>query len=761
MVDLNFSPQFLQAKVDQAIPPILRYGLILFFYLGAILLLIFQQPFFKLFLAIFLVLSVLEIYFYSRRFLKAKTPFFSDLRADISYNLAKILLNCQNFSLAEIFEKLLKEKEIRLLLEKVHLHPDLLKNQIKLPSKNLTEADFKNLFTSRQEAVEPIDLFFNIVKRNADFIKISTQQHLSIKDLTILLDWYYQEKLFKRTNFFSLSPVGLNWYSGYTPLLDEFSLEIRDETIKNWHNFLHQDLIKQIVVAIYNGRLPVLIGKIGSGRKSVIYSLLKMIKRGQAGKYLNFRRALELKNEELLAKFASFEEIDKVALSLFYEAAWAGNIFLIITDLDKTPEIVKSLTQFIGKNNFTAVAVATLEGIEKIVSSNEDFSSKIEKIYLKELTKTEILTVLMDKAWEGDLKITLQALKKIMEYSEKFDPYLSEPLRSINYLQEIVLANYQTAEDFLHIEEVEKYFSQRFNVSLGAIKYEERQKLLNIKELFHKEMVNQEQAIEKLTNALKSARLGFSENKKPIASFLFLGPTGVGKTTAAKVVAREYFGSEEYLVRVDLNEFSDAGSIGRFIDSENEAVSFFAKVKKNAQGVLLLDEIEKAHLEVKNALLQMLDEGYLTDKEGRNLYFNNYIIIATSNAGSEFIRENIDTLNDSAFDNNLKELLLKKQIFLPEFLNRFDSIIAFKPLSQEDVFNLTKMLLSDFAQKLKEDRNIRVNFSQKYILEIAQKGYSPQWGARQLKRVISDEVESVISQKIIDGSLKEGDEFLL
>jgi len=274
-------------------------------------------------------------------------------------------------------------------------------------------------------------------------------------------------------------------------------------------------------------------------------------------------------------------------------------------------------------------------------------------------------------------------------------------------------------------------------------------------------MVDQNEAISKIANALKSARLGLTDSKRPIASMLFLGPTGVGKTTSAKLIAKLFFESEDFLVRLDLNEYSDAGGILRLINRESGANSFIANVKKNARGVLLLDEIEKAHRVVKDALLQMLDEGYLSDSSGEKVFFNNYIIIATSNAASEFIRENITGLNNDDFYNNLKEKLLKEGIFTPEFLNRFDYVVAFKPLSLDDATKLAKMILRSLQTKIKEERNINIDFSEKFILEIVSKGFSPEWGARQLKRIIKDEVEPLISQKIIEGSLKEGDRLKL
>ncbi len=755
---LNY-PQFLQAKLDKKIPSFLRIFFVFVLYLISVILFILQNKFYKLSLVFFIILFVLEIYFYSRRFSKTKNGQFQ-----IDFSLAQSLASCRTFSISEIYENLLNNHEVKVFFEKIDLNTSIIKNQLALPQETLSAQELYNFFNecalvSQKKIIGPMDVLFLIIKRSSDFLNILNQAKISLRDVELIINWLDREKKYQKIDLFSLSPIGLSWSAGYTPLLDNFTKEVSKKDTQNWHEILHQELIQQIVVAIHNGRLPVLLGQVGSGRRGTILTLAKSIQTGKLSKYLNYRRVLEFQNEYFKAKFAEENLIKKVANKVLEEAILAGNIFLFITALDKTPEIIEVLNEFIGIKNFVAVASADLEKFEEILSKNKDFSSKVDKIFIRPPKKEEVLSVLMDFAWDRKIKISILGLKKILILAEKFDPYLNEPQRSINYLNEAV--SYCVSNLTIGEKEIEEFFSFRFNISLGQLKYEEKQKLLNIKDLFHKEMVDQEEAIEKISAALKSARLGLSEAKRPIASFLFLGPTGVGKTTSAKVIAKVFFESEDFLVRLDMNEYSDAGAILRLINKEEGANSFIAYIKKNAQGVLLLDEIEKAHLNVKNALLQMLDEGYLKDSAGEKIFFNNYIIIATSNAASEFIRENISQLAFDSFYFKLKEYLLKKEIFAPEFLNRFDSVIAFKPLNQEDIINLTKMILKNFAQKIKEDRNININFKESFIINLAQKGFSPEWGAREIKRVIKSEVEPIIAQKIISGELKEGDSLTL
>jgi len=420
------NPCFLQARLDKKIPLIFRICLILFFYAVSLITFIFKIKLYKIFLVLFIILSILEIYFFSRKNQAAKT-LYEKIKA-INYDLAVVFLNSKEFSPQEIFESLLKNKDVQFVLEKIELSPDILKSQIKFSTQNLSEEDFKlwlsqiSLWFNNQKIIlEPLDVFFFLIKSSDDFLKILNDFHISLKDIGLIIDWYNHYKASKKFNLFALNPIGVTWSAGYTPFLDNFSSEITKQQTQKWHSFLHQDLIKQIVLSIHNGRLPVLIGKVGSGRRSVILSLVKILQEGKLTSYLNFRRVLEFYNEDFVAKFIQSGEVSKFATALFNETASSGNIFLVITDIDKTPQIIESLVPFIGVNNFVAVATATAEGIEKISNFNKDFLTKIDKIFLNQLKEEDILLVLMDKAWEAQNMVSFQALKKSMDLSDKFD----------------------------------------------------------------------------------------------------------------------------------------------------------------------------------------------------------------------------------------------------------------------------------------------------------------------------------------------------
>jgi ATP-dependent Clp protease ATP-binding subunit ClpB len=315
-------------------------------------------------------------------------------------------------------------------------------------------------------------------------------------------------------------------------------------------------------------------------------------------------------------------------------------------------------------------------------------------------------------------------------------------------------------------EEIADVVSGWTGIPVSRLVESEREKLLKLPETLHQRVVGQDEAVTAVSEAVLRARAGLKDERKPIGSFIFLGPTGVGKTELAKALSEALFDSEKNLVRIDMSEYMEKHTVSRLIGAPpgyvgyEEGGQLTEAVRRRPYSVILFDEIEKAHPDVFNTLLQLLDDGRLTDNQGRTVDFKNTIIIMTSNIGSPYLIENIR--EDGSIDDKIKDETVEemKKYFRPEFINRIDDIVVFSPLTEDDIVKIIDIELDDIKERLK-DHNITVNFTDSTKRFIARETYSPTYGARPIARYLKKNIETEIAAKIIRGELKEGDDFTI
>ena len=303
---------------------------------------------------------------------------------------------------------------------------------------------------------------------------------------------------------------------------------------------------------------------------------------------------------------------------------------------------------------------------------------------------------------------------------------------------------------------------------------EESERLLGMEEILHRRLIGQDEAVTAVSRAIRRGRVGLKDPKRPIGSFIFLGPTGVGKTELCKALAEAVFGSENAIIRLDMSEYMEKHTVSKLIGSPPGYVGFeeggqlTEKVRRSPYSVILFDEIEKAHPDVFNMLLQILDDGILTDSQGRKVNFKNTIIIMTSNIGARLITSKKTSLgfseeNDSSNDENrIKQQVLEalKKEFRPEFLNRLDDIIVFKKLTQNEILQIAENMLKGLKERM-TSLGIEVTFDKSVIKAVADAGFDPVYGARPLRRAISTQVEDLLSEKLLDKSIEKGDKATL
>ncbi|WP_443634988.1 ATP-dependent Clp protease ATP-binding subunit [Anaerotignum faecicola] len=331
-------------------------------------------------------------------------------------------------------------------------------------------------------------------------------------------------------------------------------------------------------------------------------------------------------------------------------------------------------------------------------------------------------------------------------------------------------STHDSGEIVVTADNVAEIVSRWTGIPVQSMQEEESQRLLHLEEVLHKRVIGQDEAVKALAKAVRRGRVGLKDPNRPIGSFLFLGPTGVGKTELSKALAEALFGDENAMVRIDMSEYMEKHSVSRMVGSPpgyvgyEEGGQLSEKVRRNPYSVVLFDEIEKASPEVFNILLQVLDDGHITDGQGRKVDFKNTVIIMTSNAGARSIAApkrlgftSVETPEQS-YEMMKKGVMDEiKNIFKPEFLNRIDDIIVFHLLEKEEITRIVRLLTDVMAKRVKENMNITVSFTKKAIEKIAEEGYDKAYGARPLRRAIQSKIEDAFAEEYLLGNIKAGD----
>lgn len=330
--------------------------------------------------------------------------------------------------------------------------------------------------------------------------------------------------------------------------------------------------------------------------------------------------------------------------------------------------------------------------------------------------------------------------------------------------------NHENQAQVVTREEVAEVVSVWTGVPLQSLQEEESQRLLHLEDTLHQRVIGQSEAVKALAKAIRRGRVGLKDPNRPIGSFLFLGPTGVGKTELSKALAEALFGDENAMIRIDMSEYMEKHSVSRMVGSPpgyvgyEEGGQLSEKVRRNPYSVVLFDEIEKASPDVFNVLLQVLDDGHITDGQGRKVDFKNTVIIMTSNAGARSIVEpkrvgftSMET-EEQSYQNMKKNVMEEvRHIFKPEFLNRIDDMIVFHSLTQEDILEIVKLMTKTVSKRIKENMDITVTFTDKALEKIAEEGYDKAFGARPLRRAIQSRIEDAFAEEYLMGNFKAGD----
>ncbi|MUP48642.1 ATP-dependent chaperone ClpB [Veillonellaceae bacterium M2-8] len=423
-----------------------------------------------------------------------------------------------------------------------------------------------------------------------------------------------------------------------------------------------------------------------------------------------------------------------------------------VMQLEIEEQSLNKETDDASKERLSKIQKKKVELQEEEKSLNEKWDTEKQAILRTQAIKKEIDAV------KGEMTKAEREynLEKASELKYGKLPELEKKLKE----QETYLSNHQDAQllkEEVSEEDIAQVVSRWTGIPVAKMLTGEREKLLHLEETLHQRLIGQDEAVQIVSDAILRARAGIKDPQRPIGSFIFLGPTGVGKTELAKALAEVLFNDERNIVRIDMSEYMEKHTVSRLIGAPpgyvgyDEGGQLTEAVRRHPYSVILLDEIEKAHPDIFNVLLQILDDGRLTDGKGRMVNFKNTIIIMTSNLGSHEI---LNAKDNQTAEAAVHQLL--KQYFRPEFLNRVDDCIIFKGLQKEQVLHIADMLLRRLSQRLEKQINIRLQCSDAALKQLAEQGFDPQFGARPLRRVIARTIETALSRDIIAGTIKEG-----
>ncbi|MBQ8841172.1 MAG: AAA family ATPase, partial [Ruminiclostridium sp.] len=448
---------------------------------------------------------------------------------------------------------------------------------------------------------------------------------------------------------------------------------------------------------------------------------------------------------------------------------------LIKTEMESMPTELDDLSRHIMQHEIEEAALTkendtlSQEHLAEIRKELSDMREQFKEMKARWENERSSITRLQDLRKEmeeisGEIEKAKREynLNKAAELQYGRLPKLRAELEEAERLAEKSKNDNTLLRDKVTEEEIAKIIGRWTGIPVSKLMEGEREKLLNMENILHKRVIGQDEAVEKVSEAILRSRAGIQDPNRPLGSFLFLGPTGVGKTELAKALAEALFDDENSIVRIDMSEYMEKFSVSRLIGAPpgyvgyDEGGQLTEAVRRKPYAVVLFDEVEKAHPDVFNILLQVLDDGHITDSQGRTVDFKNTILILTSNLGSPYILEGITDDGEISEEAKGQVDLLLKQSFRPEFLNRLDEIVYYKPLGRNEIFSIVDLMMNSLNKRLSE-KQLSVTLTEKAKDYIIDNGYDPIYGARPLKRFIQRKAETLIARAIIGDKLHSGD----
>ena len=631
------------------------------------------------------------------------------------------------------------------------------------------EVSFKNLSPNG---------FFDVMKKlieadalwSDDFYhknKVTASDFLSAATL-------WDQKRYEQTKMneasFGRPGIALELTYGYTPTLDKYVSDMARLQDFSHHLIARGDYVSRMERILSGGSNVMLTGIPGVGKKTTIYEFATKAANGEFGSAMSFKRVLEFDYNSVISATSDVNQKKQELSQIFAEAAAAGNVILVIKDLQRLTnrevegyDFTDIIEGHLEKRKLKIIALVSNADYERFIFPNSRLAKFFERMEVLAAKKEEALEILLSAAmrWEviTKLTITIPAIRTIIDESDRYISETPFPEKAMELLDSIVSYKEQKGGNIVTTDDVNAVLSEKTGISFVKMTESEGKKLAKIEDLIHERLINQEAAVGLIGKTLRAKTIGVVKESRPLGSFLFLGPTGVGKTETAKVLAKVYYGSEDSISRFDMSEYSGSEGLERLIGSVTRGLpgALTTQIKNKPANLLLLDELEKASREVLNLFLTVLDEGYILDAFGKKVSARNLFVIGTSNAGAAFIRQKVEEgLSGDGLRKAVVDFILAEKLFSPEFLNRFDGVVVYEPLTHEHLRKVAQILLTELGQNLRS-KNIKITYGPKVVEKLANDGFEPAFGARPMKRLINLFLGDTIGKAILEGRVKEGD----
>ncbi|MFA6097601.1 MAG: ATP-dependent Clp protease ATP-binding subunit [Candidatus Paceibacterota bacterium] len=633
--------------------------------------------------------------------------------------------------------------------------------------------------------VEPESLFLSILSDDS-IKKYFNDMKIEVDDIRNTVVWVKGwsgiRVALKRPRRVKHVVMNRAWTSRVTPELDKFSYDLTDHARVGLIGYVVDrdkeldNLMRILERTSQNNAL--LIGEQGCGRTSIVKKLATRMVKDQVLPTLKDKRLVVLDIGALVSGAKAGGDLEQRIRKLLEDMGKSGNIILYIPDIHNMAaagsgqgfDASKVLSPILAQGIFQIIGSTDYRNYHKYIEPRADFANNFDMIKVEELDEKNTMEVLalqakIIEAREG-IVMTYGAIKKATELSKRYITDRLLPGKAIDLLSETAVeVRRRGPGSILRDKDIMEVITDKTGIPLTDINATEAEKLLGLEEKLHGRVIGQSDAVKAVASAIRRVRVGIKQENRPIGTFLFLGPTGVGKTELAKALAEAYYGDDSAMIRLDMSEYQTVGSVEKLIGSSSDLTEASSggilteAVKRKPFSLILLDELEKADKNVLNLFLQVFDDGRLTDNLGRTVDFTNSIIIATSNAGSKVISKIV--VDEGSSNERMLQMLepYLLQYFAPEFLNRFTARIIFRSLSREDVVFITKLQLDGLAKRLEKAQGIKFIASLEAIAKLSTAGYSPEYGARFLQRTIQEKVENLIAVKFLKGEIRRGDVF--